>query len=461
MAGLSELLVQNDQIAQQNNPNFAALNAAVLGQFAPYEGFGEFVQKTLEPFRQRAHTSQENLLNRQHTSSENLLSRQHDAAQNDLTRKHQALENKLAHERTLARDAVLNTYNTARDNAAHGRALELNQKQHDYNKDLYKYQTDIEQQKQNNLRRLNLENMYVARGGTKDPKTMTDLELQQANYSLSNQPGSTQPLQTNTGAVPDFKENSTTETGASGSDQGLLINPPTSVGGSITVDDLPNLAEKYPYLSSTPEGRAFLAEVKAALINNRENIQALQPLVDRFNSGEFSLRPSIPEYTASFNVPKNSDKVRWKNSIGNWDLIIPDFIEDRIRYMIGNPNLTAAEAREYGISTPRQETQEYADNFIGYAQKGIDNYIRNQLADYNYKKAEQAFKALGRMGAKQIDVSPNDNVLNEARRNISAKLGIYDPEAVLTFVDGNGSFVFTVNGHLFRMNNGLVYEVKY
>lgn len=58
MASLADLAAQSNQVAQQNNPEFAALNAIVQSRVIPYEGFGKFVQETLEPERNRQHQKQ-------------------------------------------------------------------------------------------------------------------------------------------------------------------------------------------------------------------------------------------------------------------------------------------------------------------------------------------------------------------------------------------------------------------
>lgn len=58
MANLSDLAAQSNTIAQQNNPEFAALNTIIQSRVIPYEGFGKFVQDTLEPERNRQHQKQ-------------------------------------------------------------------------------------------------------------------------------------------------------------------------------------------------------------------------------------------------------------------------------------------------------------------------------------------------------------------------------------------------------------------
>ena len=58
MANLSDLAVQSNSIAQQNNPEFAALNTIVQSRVMPFQNLGEFVQNTLEPERNRQHQKQ-------------------------------------------------------------------------------------------------------------------------------------------------------------------------------------------------------------------------------------------------------------------------------------------------------------------------------------------------------------------------------------------------------------------
>lgn len=58
MVSLSDLAAQSNAIAQQNNPEFAALNTIVQSRVIPFEGFGKFVQETLEPERNRQHQKQ-------------------------------------------------------------------------------------------------------------------------------------------------------------------------------------------------------------------------------------------------------------------------------------------------------------------------------------------------------------------------------------------------------------------
>ena len=76
MASLSDLAAQSNQVAQQNNPEFAALNAIVQSRVIPYEGFGKFVQDTLEPERNRQHQKQlqdQNFKNQQKLQADNEL----------------------------------------------------------------------------------------------------------------------------------------------------------------------------------------------------------------------------------------------------------------------------------------------------------------------------------------------------------------------------------------------------
>ena len=58
MASLSDLAVQSNAVAQQNNPEFAALNTIVQSRTMPFNGFGEFIRNTLEPERNRQHQKQ-------------------------------------------------------------------------------------------------------------------------------------------------------------------------------------------------------------------------------------------------------------------------------------------------------------------------------------------------------------------------------------------------------------------
>ena len=118
MASLAEMAAQSNQIAQQNNPNFAALNTIVQGRTIPLNGFSDFLQKTIEPAKQRRHEASENLLNRQHTSSENALNRQHQSAENEQNRRH----------------------NLALENLRNNLAKDLETFRHNYNKDLLKLQ---------------------------------------------------------------------------------------------------------------------------------------------------------------------------------------------------------------------------------------------------------------------------------------------------------------------------------
>lgn len=58
MASLADLAAQSNAIAQQNNPEFAALNTIVQSRVMPFQNLGEFVQNTLEPERNRQHQKQ-------------------------------------------------------------------------------------------------------------------------------------------------------------------------------------------------------------------------------------------------------------------------------------------------------------------------------------------------------------------------------------------------------------------
>lgn len=58
MTSLADLAAQSNAIAQQNNPEFAALNTIIQSRVMPFQGFGEFVQNTLESRRNRQHQKQ-------------------------------------------------------------------------------------------------------------------------------------------------------------------------------------------------------------------------------------------------------------------------------------------------------------------------------------------------------------------------------------------------------------------
>lgn len=76
MASLSDLAAVSNQVAQQNNPEYAALNQIVQSRVMPFEGFGKFVQETLEPERNRQHQKQlqdQNFKNQQKLQADNEL----------------------------------------------------------------------------------------------------------------------------------------------------------------------------------------------------------------------------------------------------------------------------------------------------------------------------------------------------------------------------------------------------
>lgn len=70
MASLSDLSAVSNQIAQQNNPEYAALNQLVQSRVIPYEGFGKFVHETIEPERNRQH--QKDMLEQQYKYNKKL-----------------------------------------------------------------------------------------------------------------------------------------------------------------------------------------------------------------------------------------------------------------------------------------------------------------------------------------------------------------------------------------------------
>ena len=70
MTSLADLAAQSNAIAQQNNPEFAALNTIVQSRVMPFQNLGEFVQSTLEPERNRQHQKQ--LLDQQFKNEQKL-----------------------------------------------------------------------------------------------------------------------------------------------------------------------------------------------------------------------------------------------------------------------------------------------------------------------------------------------------------------------------------------------------
>lgn len=472
MASLAEMAAQSNQIAQQNNPNFAALNTIIQGRTIPLNGFGDFLQKTIEPARQRRHEASENLLNRQHTSSENLLNRQHLSAENEQNRRHNLdLENL---RNSLAKQLEADRHRNAIDlsERQHKNTLEINDRSHGNQKDLLNLQhsldlakKDYDKNTKNELYRLALIEQNRGLGGYRDLSNMSNDQILQSNYTLGQRQQQSNPTTT---SAPDFSkvsENSSDPSSSTNYKQSSSLDlPPHNLSGRITVDDLLQISQRYPYLSQTKEGRAFLNRLEQAINNNPEDRSALEPFLKELQSGKI---PLVAPITKADQTPypelKPIDEQivsSVKNSMPLGE-IVPDFvISPIINGMDFTANAAKNQARDLGFYLPRQQEQNY-NGFFGGIRKAWDNFTQiNEIKDL-IDEYRPIYNYIQQMDMKPVQISPNDQINNFAKKVIAQRVGLPDPLYVQAYRDHYGKLTFVANGQMFEVDNkGNVSEVE-
>ena len=467
MASLAEMAAQSNQIAQQNNPNFAALNTLVQGRTIPLNGFSDFLQKTIEPAKQRRHEASENLLNRQHTSSENLLNRQHQSAENEQNRRHnldlENLRNK------LAKDLENYRHNNNKElvNLRHDNDLVLNDRnqkdmlerlilQHRLGLD----DKDYDAKRQDELHSRQLKEQYAGSGGLDDPTQMDDIELQRRLYTL-NRP------QTNTQTTPalDFSKVSDGSSPESTlpKQPSILDLPTYNKSGSVTVDNLLKIGQLYPYLYETPKGRDFMDRVVQTYNNNPDNRLALVPLLKEIQSGKIPLmapikeadRTPYPELQTPSEETNAKINMSWKN-LGPIGRIGSYFAE-------GSPeaaNVAKNAAMKYGYAPEREIARNY-NGLLGAAKKWLHNKEIVEKANNYIEQFKPIYKYLQQKNMKRVNISPNDQVNQQARIIIANMLGLSSPFDVQVFRGNYGPLTFVADGQMFEVGeNGEVFKVE-
>lgn len=472
MASLAEMAAQSNQIAQQNNPNFAALNTIVQGRAIPLNGFSDFLQKTIEPARQRQHEASENLLNRQHTSSENLLNRQHLSAENEQNRRHNiALENS---RNSLAKDLETFRHNYNKDllKLQHSNTLAINDRSQNDMLERLAFQhrldlnnKDYDAKRKDELYRRALEEQYYGLGGYKNVSDMSNEELQQRNYTLGQRQQQSNPT---TSSAPNFSKASENSSDPSSStihsQPSTLDLPPLNVSGRITVDDLLQISQRYPYLSQTKEGRDFLNRLEQTINNNPEDRSALEPFLKELQSGKIPLVAPITKADQTPYKPLQPIDEQIASNITNsmpFGWAVPNWA---MRSLINGTdfgvNALKNQVNDLGFYFPRQQEKNY-DGLFGGVSRAYDNYTQANTYKDLIEEYEPIYDYIKQNDMKRIQISPNDQINNYAKKAIAQRVGLPDPFYVQAYTDHYGNITFIANGQMFEVDNkGNVSEVE-
>lgn len=407
MTSLSDLAAQSNQIAQQNNPEFAALNTIVQSRVMPYEGFGKFVQETLEPERNRKHQTQ--LLDQQFRHQKQL--------QDELFKHQQKLD--------------ADNYRRSLEHAA----------------DLQGINADFSTMTDSDLRRGIFAQMV--KQNSQNPAPLPQFGNMNGGQVIEKQASG----------------NNFNPQGNSLARTNITDTPPMNASGRISNEaDLLNINKIYPHLSRTPEGRDFLRRVEQTHNANPYNLGALTPLLQELQAGSLELVPQNRTIDRSpYKGLKTSTDLAWDTVQGDNSWVRNVIMAPGNAIGIGLANLTdvganatESEAAKHGYIPPRRQEN---TGLLKPVKDWIDNYSRVNAANEYMEKFKETYKLMKERGIKPLQTSPHDQVTESYKEQLALRLELPSTQFIKTGIDGFGRLTLVVDGRLFIVDkNGNIIE---
>lgn len=402
MASLSDLSVASNQIAQQNNPEYAALNQIVQSRVMPYEGFGKFVQETLEPEKKRQHDK--DLLGQQYKYNKKLND---DAAKRDADKYRRKLE-----------DMYLLQYGGLRDVKT-------------MDNDALRIAINARQQQQL------VKNPYTA-------SPTSTVSYENGQYTIPTMPQS--------GGIYDTNARMSN-----------LDNAPLNKSGRLVVRDLYNANKIYPYLSQTNKGREFLARLETAIETNPDDPRALLPFLKELQTGNIPLTPEIRDYdNTPYKELKTHEELVEKAVENDVFGSIPTSAFGR--FVASGTRLGAEdaerEAMKYGYVPKRQKEVE-GDGIFDNIKRWFSNRKRYSAANEYMENFEPTYDFMMEKDIRPIQTPPTDQYTSAIKATIAKSLGLPSRNLVQAGIDPEGNLIFVANGQLFTVDdNGFVYRME-
>lgn len=410
MASLSDLSVASNQVAQQNNPEYAALNQIVQSRVIPFEGFSDFVHKAIEPEKQRQH-------------ARDMLSQQY------------------KYNKKLADDDAKRGQDTYRRNLEDIYQLQLGGKE------------DVTKMDLNRLRQAIYDRNY-------DVTT---------NYGANGQfplPGSNNistPITRSANgeySVPNMQQSS----GIYGPQARIsqLDIPTLNNSGRIGLEHLRQINKLYPYLSQTDEGRNFLMRLEHAINSNRDNMKALLPFLDEINSGNIPLvaptrEADLTPYKKMRTHEEDLDKYISNSPLNLFGLgRIGGYISTGTDEGVNDAIRTAM---KYGYTPTRREEFDDDGMFSGF-KRWIRNREEYNKANEYMENFKPTYKFMKERNIDPILPAQTDQYTQQIKTNIAKMLGLSSPQFVQVGRNNFGDLVFVADNQMFTVQDGVLYRME-
>lgn len=243
--------------------------------------------------------------------------------------------------------------------------------------------------------------------------------------------------------------------------------PTMNASGRLSLENLRDINKMYPYLSSTNEGRDYLARLEQAYNANPDNLAALQPFLDEARSGRIPLVAPIGQKVAdTYKKPQTFDESVMENL--PWYGYAGYPLARLMATLQGNTDdyatLSENAARKMGFVPPRRE--EVGNGLFSFIKRWKQNRARTDAANkYVAENRDKYTSDILQQGYDPIQTNTNDQVMQQHKVDIAQYIqNTYNEpvksQDIQVSRDADGSLILTAMGHNFKVNrNGDLVEL--
>lgn len=242
--------------------------------------------------------------------------------------------------------------------------------------------------------------------------------------------------------------------------------PTMNASGRLALENLRDINKMYPYLSSTNEGRDYLARLEQAYNANPDNLAALQPFLDEARSGKIPLVAPIGQKVAdTYKKPQTYDEsimenLPWYGYVG-YPLarLMADLQSNTDDYATQSENA----ARKMGFVPPRRE--EVGNGLFSFIERWKQNRARTKAAnDYVENNRDNYVKNILQQGYDPMQTSVDDQVMQQNKLEVAQYIqNTYNEpiksQDVQVAKDKDGNIILQAMGHIFYLGrDGFIRE---
>lgn len=410
MASLSDLSVASNQVAQQNNPEYAALNQIVQSRVIPFEGFSDFVHKAIEPEKARQH-------------AKDMLGQQY------------------KYNKKLADDTAKRGQDNYRRNLEDIYQLQLGGKEDVTKMDLNRLRQAIYDRNYDVTTNYGADGQFPLPGANNISTPVTRF----ANGEYS---------------VPNMQQSG----GVYGPQARISLKdvPTLNDSGRIGLEHLLQINKLYPYLSQTNEGRNFLMRLEHAINTNRDNMKALLPFLDEINSGNIPLvaptrEADLTPYKKLRTHEEDLDKYISESPLNLFGLGgIGGYLSTGTDEGVNDAIRTAM---KYGYTPTRREEFDDGGMFAGF-KRWIRNREEYNKANEYMENFKPTYKFMKERNIDPILPAQTDQYTQQIKTNIAKMLGLSSPQFVQVGRNNFGDLIFVADNQMFTIQDGVLYRME-